>query len=97
MPRTPTTVAPKTTAWFRELDGGRIEIFLKITHKGHPERDCKIRAHGIAEDMYELVSWFEARTGTTVQGNWRRVSTAPNPGDNHLTLDIEGAANGELH
>lgn len=97
MPRNTTTVAPKTTSWFRQLDGGRIEIFLKVSYRGHPERDYKIRAHGLEEDMYELVAWFEARTGTAVQGNWRRVNTGPTPGDNHLTLDIEGAANGELH
>jgi len=79
------SAAPKTESWFRRLDKDRIEIFLK--HKGY-----KIRAHGPEEEMYELASWFEERTGATISGDWRRVRTGPRLGPEHMTLDIGEAA-----
>lgn len=51
--------------WFRELAGERLEVFLKAGNR-------KIRAHGPRAEMFELVEWFEQKTGVAVRGNWRR-------------------------
>lgn len=58
-------MATKTEGWFRKLEGERLEIFLK-----HGDR--KVRAHGPEADMFELVEWFEDKTGVQIQGGWRR-------------------------
>lgn len=88
MPRTG-SAAPKTEAWFRRLDSERIEIFLKF--EPPQGQHYKLRCSGPEEEMYELVSWFEERTGTTVSGDWRRVRTGRRLGPEHMTLDIEEA------
>lgn len=92
MPRT-ASAAPKTEAWFRRLDNDRIEIFLKFEP---PQGQAyKMRCSGPEEEMFELVSWFEERTGTTVSGDWRRVRRGPRVGPEHMTLDIEESGNGD--
>lgn len=51
--------------WFRELAGDRLEVFLKTETR-------KVRAHGPRDEMFELVEWFEQKTGVAVRGSWRR-------------------------
>lgn len=51
--------------WIRQLNGDRLEIFLKVERlDGQPDR--KIRASGLADEMLELVEWFEGKTGLRV-------------------------------
>lgn len=59
--------------WFRELDHGRLEIFLKTDA-------LKVRCSGSYDEMMELVDWFEERTGLRVDSpRWRRVRKGPRP------------------
>jgi hypothetical protein len=51
--------------WFRKLADDRLEIFLKAEGR-------KVRAHGPRAEMFELVEWFEEKTGVAVRGEWRR-------------------------
>lgn len=53
--------------WFRELADDRLEVFLKAEGR-------KVRAHGRREEMFELVEWFEEKTGVAVKGEWLRPS-----------------------
>lgn len=66
--------------WIQELEGGRLEVFLKTEGvPGQPDR--KIRCSGPEADMVELVQWFEGKTG--LQVNHRRLprrSLKPIPG-----------------
>ena len=63
----------KIEGWFRQLDDERIEVYLKV------EGELKIRASGAEKEMYELVDWFEEKTGLTVNADWRRVRKGPKP------------------
>jgi hypothetical protein len=73
---------PKIEGWFRQLDGGRVEIYLKCD-------DRKIRCSGPEEDMFELVDWFESRTGLRVESpSWRRVRRGPPVPDNQMALVV---------
>lgn len=66
----------KIDGWFRKLDDGRLEIYLKVD--GDDGR--KIRASGPEAEMYELVDWFEEKTGLKVNSEqWRRVRKGPRP------------------
>lgn len=51
--------------WFRELADDRLEVFLKAEGR-------KVRAHGPRAEVFELVEWFEAKTGVAVKADWRR-------------------------
>lgn len=68
--------------WFRDLNDGRLEIFLK---KG----GRKLRASGPEEEMYELAEWFEQHAGATVYGTvqrWRMERRGPRPIPGQLAL-----------
>lgn len=81
MPRT-ASPAP-VQGWFRQLEGGHVEIFVKAHGR-------KIRAHGPASEMNELVDWFEEKTGVTVEAGWRvRKGPKPIPGQAELPLTLE--------
>lgn len=71
-------MADKIEGWFRQLDGDRMEIFLKVESKSAPDR--KLRASGPTEEMYELVDWFEQNTGLRFSSpKWRRVRKGHRP------------------
>lgn len=75
--------------WFRQLNGDRLELFLKVEGvSGTP--DCKVRASGPAEQVGELVDWFEDITGMHVNGlqTWRRPSTGPKPMKGQMALTL---------
>lgn len=63
--------------WIKSLDNDRLEIFLK-TEGVLGIEDRKIRASGKRDEMYELVDWFEAKTGLTVNVP-QRLRTGPQP------------------
>lgn len=89
MPRSAST-AP-VEGWFRQLEDGNVEIFVKAHGR-------KIRAHGPASEMNELVDWFEEKTGVTVEASWRvRQGAKPIPGQGELpfTLDMGEATEAE--
>lgn len=69
---------PFIDGWMSELDGDRLEIYLKVANT---DADRKIRASGPREEMFELVSWFEERTGLRFDHpKWRdRVRRGPRP------------------
>lgn len=68
---------PQIDGWISKLGGDRLEIFLKVERvSGIPDR--KIRASGPRIEMYELVDWFEAKTGLVVNVP-DRVRTGPTP------------------
>lgn len=71
----------QTEAWFRKLaEEGTIEIFLKAG-------DRKIRAHGPEAEMYELVAFFEEKTGLRINGDWRRPPrSGPRPIEGQLDI-----------
>jgi acylphosphatase len=82
MPRS-VAQTPPVEGWFRQLDGGRVEIFVKAHGR-------KIRAHGPSSEMNELVDWFEEKTGVTVEASWRvRTGPKPIPGQAELPLTLE--------
>lgn len=75
---------PKVSGWTRPLEGDRLEIFLKAENV-HGAPDRKIRASGPREEMYELVDWFEDKTGLRVDvPNRVRTGPAPIPGQTTL-------------
>lgn len=79
------TPQPKIEGWFRQLDEGRIEIFLKVEFRDQPTR--KIRSSGPEAEMFELVEWFEQKTGLRVDSpTWRRVRTGPKPLEGQASL-----------
>lgn len=83
---------PKIEGWLRPLEDDRLEIFLKVEHaQGIP--DTKLRSSGTTTDMHELVDWFEAKTGMTVQVP-NRVRTGPAPIAGQVTLDLGGDTSG---
>ena len=67
----------KVEGWIRNLDDDRLEIFLKVEGV-LGIKDRKIRASGDRDEMYELVDWFEAKTGLTVNVP-QRLRTGPKP------------------
>jgi hypothetical protein len=76
----------KVQGWVSQLDGDRLEIYLKVENaEGIDSR--KIRASGPTADMYELVDWFEAKTGMRVNVP-NRPHTGPKPmaGQMELTM-----------
>jgi hypothetical protein len=76
--------------WFRQLEGGGLEIFLK-------HGPLKVRAHGSREEMFELVDWFEEKAGVKIQGDWRRPPRrGPQPIAGQQTFDIPEIAMTEL-
>jgi hypothetical protein len=80
-------------AWFRQLDNQRVEIFLKVERRNG--EDYKLRASGPEEDMFELVTWFEERTGVRVDSpNWRRVRKGPRVDPSQTTFEIEATPSG---
>lgn len=79
MPRSATKMPP-VEGWFRQLEGGNVEIFVKAHGR-------KIRAHGPSSEMNELVDWFEEKTGVTVEAAWRvRRGVKPLPGQTALDM-----------
>lgn len=87
--------------WIRQLDNDRLEIFLRVQNvRGNQDR--KIRASGPREEMYELVDWFETKTGLTVNvPDRKRTGPKPLPGQTALTMGElpsgeEGSQDGEL-
>lgn len=85
--------AKQIEGWIRHLTNDRREIFLKGAGR-------KIRASGSKDEMYELVDWFEERTGLTVNVP-DRVYTGPRPiaGQLVITMELESEENnadGEL-
>lgn len=97
MPRT-----QKIEGWIKRLEGDRLEILLKVEHLGDTP-DRKIRASGPTADMYELVDWFEEKTGLTVNVP-DRLRTGPKPTEGQMTFtmgelpseDAKGGDHGEL-
>jgi acylphosphatase len=75
----------QTEGWFRSLDNGRLEIFLKTEGE---DATFKVRASGPEADMYELVEWFEQKTGLTVEGHWRRVRKGPKPLEGQTSMMV---------
>jgi hypothetical protein len=55
----------------------------------------KIRASGPEGEMYELVDWFEAKTGLSVNADWRRVRTGPKPIEGQTSM-IEELTDGDV-
>ena len=97
MPRGAATNAPKTEAWFRRLDADRLEIFLKVERPPDQGDDYKIRASGPEDDMFELVDFFERRTGMRVDSpEWRRIYKGARPIVGQETMQFEEAGNGKL-
>ncbi len=77
---------PTIDAWFRQLQGNRLEVFFRVVGlSGQPDR--KIRASGPAAEMNELADWFESKTGMTVHAPWRTLTRKPMPGQ--LGMDLE--------
>lgn len=77
---------PLIDGWIRVLEGDRLEVFLKAERiKGEPDR--KIRASGPTQEMYELVDWFEDKTGLTVAVP-NRVRTGPRPLPGQASLEL---------
>lgn len=98
---TQATAAPpkrsKVEGWFRKLDGDRLEIYLRVERtKGIEDR--KIRASGPEAEMFELVDWFEAKTGLRVSAEWRRVRKGPRPidGQTELLMDERSSDEGQV-
>lgn len=85
MPR-PSAKQPRIDGWMSELDGDRLEIFLKVEDPRGEDR--KVRASGPREEMYELVDWFETRTGLRFDHpRWRdRVRRGPRPMEGQTSL-----------
>ena len=77
--------------WYRELNDDRLELFLKVEGvAGTP--DTKLRASGSQRHIYELVDWFEERTGMRVEGQmstWRRPRRGPKPMDGQTSLLLD--------
>lgn len=74
--------------WFRRLENGRLEIHLKVRDV-EGIQDRKIRASGPEAEMFELVTWFEEKTGMLVASpKWRRVRTGPKPMAGQIELEI---------
>lgn len=72
-------LTPLIEGWFRSLEDGRLEIFLKVDNvQGVLAR--KIRASGPAAEMNELADWFEEKTGLKINAPWRVVKDRPIPG-----------------
>lgn len=78
----PRSVTPRSEGWIRELEDGRIEIYLK--DKRVPVH--KVRASGPHDEMVELVEWFEAKTGLAVHAPILRRKHKPIPGQTALDL-----------
>lgn len=86
----------KIEGWFRKLVFGRIEIFLKVDTEDGP---VKLRASGKEDDMFELVDWFEGKTGLKVESpSWRRVRTGPKPmaGQTSMIEEVTGDPDGDV-
>lgn len=49
----------KADGWIRDLTNDRLEIFLRVGER-------KVRASGPADEMSELVSWFEEKSGRAI-------------------------------
>jgi acylphosphatase len=83
MPRS-AAKAPPVEGWFRQLEDGNVEIFVKAHGR-------KIRAHGPSSEMNELVDWFEEKTGVTVEASWRvrKASTSDPRPRRQLPLTLE--------
>lgn len=80
---------PEITGWFRRLEGDRLEIYLKVERVRGVE-DRKIRASGPEEEMFELVTWFEEKTGMQVSSpTWRRVRSGPKQIPGQIGLAME--------
>lgn len=77
---------PQITGWFRRLDNGRLEIFLKV--QGADTADRKIRASGPAMEMNELADWFEEKTGLRVEATWRTVRRGPKVMEGQMALGM---------
>jgi hypothetical protein len=77
MPGQQAPAKPTVEGWTRQLEDGRLEIFVKVANKPGIE-DLKIRASGPTQAMFELVDWFEERTGLRVSLPGR-LRTGPKP------------------
>lgn len=76
---------PTTEAWFKRLEGDRLEIFFKTAdHPGKP--DLKIRASGMPQAMNELADWFEAQVGMKINAPWRVKPVKEIPGQTSLSF-----------
>jgi hypothetical protein len=91
-------MSSEISGWLRQLEGERLEVFLKVSDvQGQPDR--KIRASGPEDEMFELVMWFEGKTGMRVNHPVLPRRTAkPIPGQTELTLGdrLEAPTSGEL-
>lgn len=85
-----TLTTPRIVGWQRQLEDGRVEIFVKSESAG-----LKVRAHGSAEQMNGLLDWFESGVGCVVDAPWR-TRTGPKPiiGQLDLMQDDEYAEAG---
>jgi hypothetical protein len=96
------TKEARLEGWFRQLDNGRLEIFLKYEPVAGVAR--KIRCSGPHDEMMELVDWFEDKTDLRVDSpTWRRVRKGPRPIEGQMTFtpgelppDAEVEDDGEL-
>lgn len=71
--------------WISQLNGDRVEIFLKV-ERADGVRDRKIRASGPQAEMMELCDWFEEKTGLTVNVPGRVRTFKPPPGQTELFM-----------
>lgn len=78
---------PHIEGWVRKLEGDRLEIFLKV-ERMQGVRDRKIRASGPTQEMYELVDWFEGKTGLTVNVP-DRPRTGPRPIAGQIGMELD--------
>lgn len=87
MPTTPRRQRPpKVEGWVSQLDGGRVEIFLKV-ERFDGAADYKIRSSGPEADMMELVDFFERKTGLRVEvPHMQRARRGPKPIDGQTML-----------
>lgn len=75
----------KVEGWFKDLDDGRIEVFLKAANIPGVE-DCKVRASGKEEAVHEIVTWFEDWTNLAVNIP-RRVRRGPKQMAGQMSLE----------
>lgn len=74
-------MAKEPANWFRKLQDERLEVSLRAN-------GVKLRASGPEATIYELVEWFEQKTGRAVAGtNWHRpLRTGPRPMPGQLAI-----------
>lgn len=72
--------------WFRRLNDGRLEIFLRVAGVSGVA-DRKIRASGPADEVNELADWFEAKSGLKVSAPWRTAGSKVMAGQMSMEVD----------